>query len=132
MKINELWNGVKPWLPAIVIMGAIFIFSSFPSAELPDFGKIDLSVKKLGHIIGYALLARSFLHAFGPDRPRSVWLAWMLAVLYGFSDEFHQSFVPGRGSRLSDVGIDAAGAFLGLLPVILRKYQKQKRKLVSE
>ena len=62
-----------------------------------------------------------------PDRPdgasgRSVLLAWTLTVAYAASDELHQLFVPGRAGRLSDIGIDAAGALLGiaLLLFVLR------------
>ncbi len=44
-------------------------------------------------------------------------LAFAVSVLYGLSDEFHQSFVPGRSARLLDALIDAAGAatVLGVL-----------------
>jgi len=31
-------------------------------------------------------------------------------LLFALSDEFHQSFVPGRDARLIDVGIDLMGA----------------------
>ncbi len=47
-----------------------------------------------------------------PNRGR-LWLPFLLTVLYGISDEFHQSFVPGRDSSLADVAADAAGALAG-------------------
>jgi VanZ family protein len=37
-----------------------------------------------------------------------------IAVLYAATDEFHQNFVPNRTGSLKDVGIDTAGALLGL------------------
>ena len=37
-----------------------------------------------------------------------------LTVLYGVSDELHQAFVPARVASELDVGIDAAGALLGI------------------
>ncbi len=40
--------------------------------------------------------------------------ALVIAVIYGLSDEFHQSFVPGRNADLLDVITDAAGAAAGL------------------
>jgi len=46
---------------------------------------------------------------------RTVGEAFLVAVAYAVSDEFHQAFVPGRGSAVSDVVIDSAGAALGLL-----------------
>ncbi len=65
-------------------------------------------------MLGYALLALSYLRAF--DGKLDKWkLIWLLAILYAASDEFHQSFVAGRGSTAMDVGIDSIGAGLGLL-----------------
>lgn len=97
-----------------MMMGAIFCFSSIPSDEMPNFGLVDLLVKKGGHATGYALLALVNMRALGWDRKRW-WLAWLIAVLYSATDEFHQSFVPGRHPTITDVGIDALGAAVGLL-----------------
>lgn len=95
-------------------MFAIFIFSSQPSDKLPDFDRADRIVKKGGHILGYGLLAISFWRALawdGRKRP----LAWLLTVLYAMTDEYHQSFVPGRGASAWDVAIfDNLGALTAL------------------
>lgn len=40
---------------------------------------------------------------------------WMISILYATSDEFHQLFVPGRSGQITDVCIDSAGAFLGVV-----------------
>ena len=65
-------------------------------------------------MLGYALLALAYLRTFDDDI--SKWkLIWLLAILYAASDEFHQSFVAGRGATVMDVGIDSIGAGLGLL-----------------
>lgn len=40
--------------------------------------------------------------------------AWTLAVLYGLSDEFHQSFVANRHASALDVAFDAFGAAIGV------------------
>ncbi len=116
------------WLPAVLIMAAIFLFSSIPSKEMPSFGVVDFLVKKSGHMLGYALLGFAYLRAVNAHPARSNWayLAALLAVmLYAFSDEFHQSFVPGRNSSIIDVAIDTAGACLGMIALktisVLRK-----------
>jgi VanZ family protein len=106
------------WGPALVMMAVIFFFSALPSKSVPNFGKYELSVKKGGHALGYLLLGCAFLHGFGRSK-KAPWLAWGLCILYAATDEFHQSFVPGRSARVMDVGIDTLGALLGLLPALI-------------
>ena len=43
----------------------------------------------------------------------------LVGALYAASDEFHQSFVPGRGPSIIDVGIDSLGVFTGILGVLI-------------
>jgi VanZ family protein len=110
MKRDWFWN----WLPALLTMAAIFWFSSQPSAELPNFHWADRLVKKSGHIAGYALLAACNWRGLEWQRDKR-WLAWLLAVVYAVTDEFHQSFVPGRHPSVWDVLVfDNLGALLGL------------------
>lgn len=106
---------IPRWLPATTLMAAIFIFSSTPSSDLPDYGLWDVLIKKGGHVLGYALLAFSYWYWLR-FTPKTGWLAWLLAVLYAASDEFHQSFTPGRRSSVEDVLIyDNLGALLGVV-----------------
>jgi len=51
-------------------------------------------------------------------------IAWAMAVIFSTTDEFHQSFVPGRHPAATDVMIDAFGAALALF--IANRYYKQK------
>ena len=105
----------KHWLPAVIMMTAIFIFSSIPGSDMPDYGIWDFSVKKLGHAAGYAILAVSYWYAMGLD-PQKSWLAWALAVIYAATDEFHQTFTPGRNASIVDVLLfDNLGALFGIL-----------------
>ena len=41
-------------------------------------------------------------------------VVWVVAVTYGMSDEFHQSFVSGRTPSLADVLADGVGALIGI------------------
>jgi VanZ family protein len=103
------------WLPAVVVMIVIFGFSSIPASEMPAFGFWDLLVKKGAHVIGYAFLASALWYGLGFQKQRW-WLAVIIAVAYALTDEFHQSFVPGRHPSLVDaLVIDGTGAVLGLL-----------------
>lgn len=115
------------WMPTWLWMGIIFAFSSRPSDELPDFGLYDLLVKKGGHMLGYALLAWLFFRSWQGSRPRNraYTLAFLSSVLYAVSDEVHQSFVPGRHARVTDVLIDTIGILLALWTVHF--YRKQAK-----
>jgi len=106
---------VPRWFPALFLMVVIFSFSSQPGDNLPNFLDWDYVIKKMGHAIGYGLLALSNFHFLKYDKKR-YWLAWLLAVIFSATDEFHQSFVPGRHSSVFDVLVfDNLGAAFGLL-----------------
>ncbi|MBN1267687.1 MAG: VanZ family protein [Anaerolineales bacterium] len=108
---------VLRWIPAVLMMGAIFFFSSRTAGQIPYFGSLDFLLKKGGHAIGYGMLGLSYYYAL--PRTLSVryrWImAWMMAILFALSDEFHQSFVAGRTSTVRDVLIDSGGAGIALI-----------------
>ena len=102
------------WIPAILWASLIFFQSSNPSpagAELaPDY---------LLHFAAFAVLAFFLAMALaggagnlakkGLGRGQALF-ALVISALYGCSDEFHQSFVPGRNSSWADVAADFLGA----------------------
>ena len=53
-------------------------------------------------MLGYAMLAWSYWNALDLKSNRR-WLAWLLAILYAVTDEYHQSFVIGRFPSAWDV-----------------------------
>ena len=121
----ESMKKIQKWIPAFLMMGIIFWFSAHSAEELPYFDWADTIVKKSGHMVGYGLLAFTYWYGLGMDRQKS-WLAWLLAVLFALTDEFHQSFVSGRHPSIWDVMIfDNLGALISLW--LANKYIKQKR-----
>jgi VanZ family protein len=102
------------WGPVVLSMTALFILSSqpvLPGASLtPDWTQ---------HGAAYAGLAVVTLRATAGGRwsgvgPGALLAAWVIAALYGVSDEVHQSFVPERMADVRDIVADAVGAALGL------------------
>jgi len=105
------------WLPAIVVMAAIFLLSSQSGLRVSEDAAVDKPFRITGHLLAYALLAALLLLALsGGRRPRArdVLTAFGLTIAYALSDEWHQSFVPDRTGRLDDVATDAIGALAGL------------------
>jgi hypothetical protein len=128
-----IFTFLRRWGLALIIMAAIFGFSSVPSTEMPDFGLADLLVKKGGHALGFGLLALSYLRGLnGGDGSRTGlhWylIAWIMATLYSAMDELHQSIVPGRYPAVADVLVDAFGAAVALM--LANRYYKQVRPFV--
>ena len=82
--------------------------------------QIHFYVRKAAHMTEYFLLAISVsfpLYVYGV---RGIWLpllAGFLCVGFAGLDEYHQSFVAGRGPSVRDVGIDSIGIFIGILMV---------------
>jgi len=100
-------------LPPLIWMGLIFFFSAQPHLPRAPAPWLDTLLKKLGHALGYGVLAWLYLralrgHLHPPNSCRAVSLG--LALLYGLSDEYHQTFVPGRNGTLLDVAVDGMGA----------------------
>ena len=132
---------ITPWLPALLWMALIFAMSAAPgevsgeqSGRLLElliavygffFGDTHLPpqalytletlLRKAAHMSEYAVLALLYAHALrqnGAKRPLRY--ALLLCVCYAATDELHQAFVPDRGPALFDVGVDTAGACIGL------------------
>ena len=106
-----LWN----WGPAVLQMAAIFVLSSQPRLPSLPGGLTGYT----GHFIGYFILGVALVRGFAHGRwagvtTKAAALAWLTAAAYGFSDEFHQSFVPGRDSSVADWVADAGGAAAGI------------------
>lgn len=103
-------------IPALLWMLGIFALSS--QSQIPQ--ALGISVQLLaiaGHLGAYGAL--SVLTAwgisvnFGRISQRSL-AAWTVALVYGVTDEVHQSFVPGRYATMEDIVTNAIGAAAGL------------------
>jgi VanZ family protein len=101
------------WLAVFVWMGAIFALSSIPSISTPFEPGYDFTFKKFAHVTVYGILTALLFGAVRThirDKGYALLTALLVAVLYAFSDEWHQTFVPGREGTLRDVTIDGIGA----------------------
>jgi len=107
-------------LLAVGWMMLIFFLSSQPS--LPAvlfFSGADL----LLHAVFYAILCVFLARSFTDPRIRNwnrVILLTVLVTAYGITDEFHQSFVPGRDASIWDVLADNVGGFLAAVMLFWR------------
>jgi VanZ family protein len=101
---------VKRWLPVVLYAALIFAGSSVPGDAINT--RLTLH-DKIIHATEYAGLAFLLARAFGVRR---WWLAIIVGVLYGVSDEFHQTFTPHRsGNDLGDIAADTVGSTIGAI-----------------
>ena len=100
---------LKLWLPVFIWMGVIFSFSSMAINHQAEFSWPDFILKKTAHVTEYAIL---------------FWLTWranrslkhslLICLFFALSDEWHQTFTPGREGTLRDVGFDSLGLLIAL------------------
>jgi VanZ family protein len=105
---------VRPKLAAVLalaLMLTIVFLSSQSHLDIPgdEFDGRD----KLGHAGIYALLAALYTLTARVVSRRAAVVAIVAAVLFGATDEIHQSFVPGRDASWLDLLADTVGAAIG-------------------
>jgi VanZ family protein len=104
------------WLPAHGYMLLIWLLSSRTQpVDLSDVPFHDKGV----HFVEYAVLGLLIARAVRRTWPALTGARFGAAVClptiaWGYLDELHQAFVPGRFSSMADLLADALGALIGL------------------
>lgn len=138
------------WSLVVIWMIIIFVFSNDPG-EVSDnktglviqvlssigidlnsaFGELaSFILRKSAHFIEYFIL---YILAYNAMRTsvsfkKSLFLSLIITFVYASSDEFHQTFVPGREGRLRDVLIDTSGGVFGMIVLYISSYTRRIRK----
>ena len=90
-------------------------------------------IRKIAHFSIYAVVGFLLMGLLSTYKIKDKWriiITIIIGILYAMSDEFHQSFSPGRTPKITDVYIDTLGIILGALLVVLIRiiYKKIKTK----
>jgi len=83
---------------------------------------VGIFIIKGWHATEYAILdslAFRYLQTRLPIR-RALLISFVMCVAFAASDEWHQTFVPGRGGNVRDVLIDTSGAAIATTVIALR------------
>ena len=133
------------WILFLLWLSVIFIFSHQPysgdathniignilplikTSNLLDI--VNYIIRKSAHFTEYfilALLTISLLKEYTKKEILIITYSIIFCFLYAYLDEFHQSFVPGRTSKFTDVLIDTSGSVISstLYIIIKKKYIK--------
>jgi VanZ family protein len=84
------------------------------------------NLDKLVHACEYGLLAFLFARAvratsLNASVPLIFAITLYFVVFYGITDEFHQSFVPGRSADLQDLMADTLGGAVATIIYLFRQ-----------
>lgn len=143
---------LKAWWPAIVWAVVISSFSTgaftsehtsrfivpflhwlLPRATPETLSAIHHVIRKCGHVTEYfvfSLLVLKGLRAGGREFGLSLAvIAVLIVAAYAALDEYHQSFVPGRGAAVSDVLLDTAGGAAAQL--VMAIFVRLKRRIAA-
>jgi hypothetical protein len=112
--------GLTPSRGVLVLayMAGIFWLSSLSASRVAALG-ITGALADLAHIPLFAGLGALTLLALTGRPVLRIACAAAIALAFALSDEWHQTFVPGRVFSVSDLGRDALGVALGVGAVLL-------------
>jgi VanZ family protein len=156
--VSKLKLFLKFWLPVLLWMVLIFSGSAdshssqhsfhfvgpilnwiFPKMSQDGIEEIHLFIRKCCHLTEYAILALLLWRALHLSKNHLPTWSWpkvggtlLVVFLYAASDEFHQSFVPTRTARVSDVFIDTAGGAIGLLVLWFFSHWRNRRRQMQK
>lgn len=101
-------HGWRGWLWPVALATVIVAASGRSDVASPDIVNFD----KVAHFAVFGLLATLVArNGFVPGR---AWLAVAAVSLFGLTDEWHQSFTPGRSVEVVDWVADTLGAIVAV------------------
>ena len=130
-QVLKAWIAAILWLIVIAIESSAYLSAHNTSRILypilhflfginhAQFEPWHHFLRKLGHVIGYALLSILLFRAWRETLPTAGHLKWsqrwttlalLGTALVASLDEWHQSFIPSRTGRWQDVVLDTSAA----------------------
>ena len=109
---NRVTDRLRAWGPAAAWAAVLFFLSASPMQLDGGWRWIAIN-DKVVHLCLYAVLgvALAYVRRSGVRIPHAVLIA--IGALYGASDEWHQSLVPGRSPSFGDWVADLTGVLVG-------------------
>ncbi|MBQ8202449.1 MAG: VanZ family protein [Clostridia bacterium] len=88
---------------------------------------VDQVIRKTAHFCEYALLGFLICLLCRSYGILSWRLPWLIGSVYAVTDEVHQLFQPARSCQVSDIILDACGAFFGVMFIgIIKKIRRSQ------
>jgi len=148
-EVLKVWIAAGLWLGIIIVESSKIggsnntsrilypIFHFLFGMDAAHFQPWHFFIRKTGHFVGYFIMSVLFFRAWRATLPQPklpswalTWaaIAWTATTFVASMDEWHQAYVPGRGSSLHDVALDSTAALVAqiVLWLWLRKRQEEK------
>jgi VanZ family protein len=132
MKESNLRHRFIYGAPVLAYAALIFLLSSV--SKFPDVVPSFFGFDKFAHFSEYYLFGCLICRWLLAERNRfatrhSLALTIVIGTCYGLSDEWHQSFIPGRHATLWDALYDALGVVTAAVtyPLIIKKISLWKK-----
>lgn len=131
------------WIITILLCGIIFYFTGTQAStgsntqhiiekltglSPEQASNVNFIFRKATHLTAFGLLGICFFMALR----KKAFLAWEITTIYAATDEYHQSFVPGRTASYKDVIIDSIGCIIAIFIVRYFLSKNEKRNSVVE
>ena len=97
---------------------SIFKFLNISLENNNLLNKFNYIIRKSSHFFSYMTLAIIlYLHFLKQNISKNKIINYVttLLILFAISDEIHQTYVPGRMGKFTDVLIDSSGVILGII-----------------
>ncbi|MGL5057614.1 MAG: VanZ family protein [Fusobacteriaceae bacterium] len=143
MKFNKNLVYILLWMSIIFILshssgeesseqsGMVLKLLNYLDVKVQDeyLNIVSIAIRKTAHMTEYFILTILILrYTYDLKIKKYLLYSPIVAILYACSDEFHQTFIPGRAGMISDVFVDSIGVFLALtlwsIWLKKRKYSK--------
>jgi VanZ family protein len=118
------------WSLFVVWLVAVFYASSLTGSEVSPYVPTFL-LHKLAHFIAYSsgavILVLSLRFSTRWSWKKIVVVSVVAVSVYGATDEWHQTFTPGRGPALRDWLIDTGSGIVGVSVLMLARDWLKRR-----
>jgi len=137
-EVLKVWIAAGLWLAVIAIESTAWLSAENTSRFLypifhflfglsrAEFRIWHIIIRKLGHFVGYFILSVLLFRAWRVTLPlqsaarwamRWAAAAFFMTALVASLDEFHQSFIPTRTARVTDVLLDSFAALVAQIVI---------------
>lgn len=129
---NQVASASKQLSSTITEKALLIIEFLMPNADI-DEASLHHLIRKNAHFFVYTALGFLLLNAVWKSnltKRYAIILSFLIGSTYAVTDEFHQSFTPGRGPQFTDVLLDSGGVVFGIvLFLLIFKWLKRKEKI---